>query len=46
LLRVRATLSRVAVLWNAANLAFTPVWRAMDAAGRSMGLMLLSQPVR
>ena len=46
LLRLRATLSRVAVLWNAANLAFTPVWRAMYAAGRSMGLVLFSQPVR
>jgi putative ABC transport system substrate-binding protein len=40
------TLSRVAVLWNAANPAFTPVWRAVDAAARSMGLVLLSQPVR
>jgi ABC transporter substrate binding protein len=39
-------LSRVAVLWNAANPAFTPVWRAVDATARSMGLVLLSQPVR
>jgi ABC transporter substrate binding protein len=36
----------VAVLWNAANPAFTPVWRAVDATARSMGLVLLSQPVR
>jgi putative ABC transport system substrate-binding protein len=40
------TLSRVVVLWNAANPAFTPVWRAVDATARSMGLVLLSQPVR
>jgi putative tryptophan/tyrosine transport system substrate-binding protein len=40
------TLSRVAVLWNVANPAFTPVWRAVDATARSMGLVLLSQPVR
>jgi putative ABC transport system substrate-binding protein len=40
------TLSRVAVLWNAANPALTPVWRAVDATARSMGLVLLSQPVR
>jgi hypothetical protein len=39
-------LSRLAVLWNAADPAFTPVWRAVDAAGLSMGLVLLSQPVR
>jgi hypothetical protein len=35
-----ATLSRPAVLWKAANPAFTPVWRAVDAAGHSMGLVL------
>jgi putative ABC transport system substrate-binding protein len=40
------TLSRVVVLWNTANPAFTPVWRAVDATARSMGLVLLSQPVR
>jgi putative ABC transport system substrate-binding protein len=40
------SLSRVAVLWNAANPAFTPVWQALDATARSMGLALLSQPVR
>ena len=34
------------MLWNAANPAFTPVWRAVDATARSMGLVLLSQPVR
>jgi len=34
------------VLWNAASPAFTPVWRAVDATARSMGLVLLSQPVR
>src|SRR5262249_6008763 len=39
-------LSRVAVLWNAANPAFTPVWREVDTTARSMGLVLLSQPVR
>jgi putative tryptophan/tyrosine transport system substrate-binding protein len=40
------TLSRVAVLWNASNPALAPIWRAVDAAARSMGLVLLSQPVR
>jgi len=40
------TLSRVAVLWNAANPALTPIWGAVDATARSMGLVLLSQPVR
>ena len=34
------------MLWNAASPAFTPVWRAVDATARSMGLVLLSQPVR
>ena len=34
------------MLWNAANPAFTPVWRAVDATAGSMGLVLLSQPVR
>ena len=40
------TLRRVAVLWNGANPAFTPVWREVDTTARSMGLVLLSQPVR
>ena len=40
------TLSSVAVLWNAANPAFTPVWQTVDATASSMGLVLLSQPVR
>ena len=40
------TLSRVAVLWNEANPALTPVWREVDTTARSMGLVLLSQPVR
>src|SRR5271156_3121881 len=39
-------LSRVAVLWNAGNPAFAPVWRALDAAARSLGVALLLQPVR
>jgi len=40
------TLSRVAVLWNASNPALAPIWRAVDATAHSMGLVLLSQPVR
>jgi len=40
------TLSRVAVLWNGANPAFTLVWREVNTTARSMGLVLLSQPVR
>src|SRR5262249_40755306 len=32
------TLSRVAVLWNETNPAFTPVWREVDTTARSMGL--------
>src|SRR5271156_1568239 len=39
-------LSRVAVLWNAGNPAFAPVWRALDAAARSLGVALLLPPVR
>jgi putative ABC transport system substrate-binding protein len=39
-------LSRVAVMWNASNPALVPIWRAVDATARSMGLVLLSQPVR
>jgi putative tryptophan/tyrosine transport system substrate-binding protein len=40
------TLSRVAVLWNEANPAFAHVWKEVDTTARSMGLVLLSQPVR
>ena len=40
------TLRRVAVLWNAANPAFTPVWQSVDAVTGSLGLTLLSDPVR
>jgi putative ABC transport system substrate-binding protein len=38
--------SQVAVLWNAANPAFAPVWQAVDTTARSMRLSLLSHPVR
>jgi putative ABC transport system substrate-binding protein len=38
--------SQVAVLWNAANPAFAPVWQAAETTARSMGLSLLSEPVR
>jgi putative ABC transport system substrate-binding protein len=41
-----STLSRVAVLWNASNPALALIWQAVDATARSMGLVLLSQPVR
>ena len=40
------SLNRVAVLWNQANPAFPPVWQAVDATARSIGLELLSKPVR
>jgi putative ABC transport system substrate-binding protein len=40
------TLSRVAVLWNGTNPAFTSVWQQVDTIARSMGLVLLPQPVR
>jgi putative ABC transport system substrate-binding protein len=40
------SISHVAVLWNAANPAFAPVWQAVDTTARSMGLSLLSHPVR
>ena len=40
------SMSHVAVLWNAANPAFAPVWQAAETTARSMGLSLLSQPVR
>ena len=39
-------LSRVAVLWNAANPANARTWRAAQDAGRALGLKLLSQEVR
>jgi putative tryptophan/tyrosine transport system substrate-binding protein len=39
-------LRRVAVLWNAANPAFTPVWQSVDAVAGSLGLTLLSDTVR
>jgi putative tryptophan/tyrosine transport system substrate-binding protein len=40
------SISQVAVLWNAANPAFAPVWQAVDTTARAMGLSLSSQPVR
>jgi putative tryptophan/tyrosine transport system substrate-binding protein len=40
------SVSHVAVLWNAANPAFAPVWQAVDTTARAMGLSLSSQPVR
>ncbi len=40
------SISQVAVLWNAANPAFAPVWQAVDTTARSMGLSLVSHPVR
>ncbi|HSX82750.1 MAG TPA: ABC transporter substrate-binding protein [Candidatus Saccharimonadia bacterium] len=39
-------MTRVAVLWNAANPANAPVWQERQAAGRALGLLLLSQAVR
>ena len=39
-------LRRVAVLWNAANPAFTSVWQSVDAVAGSLHLTLLSDPVR
>ena len=39
-------LSRVAMLWNAANPANARTWRAAQDAGRALGLKLLSQEVR
>src|ERR1700674_1534423 len=36
------SMSHVAVLWNAANPAFAPVWQAVDTTARSMGVSLLS----
>src|SRR5438132_719209 len=39
-------MTRVAVLWNAANPANTPVWHETQAAARALGLLLHSQEVR
>jgi putative tryptophan/tyrosine transport system substrate-binding protein len=39
-------LTRVAVLWNAANPALAPVWRHLEASASAAGLVLLSQQVR
>jgi putative ABC transport system substrate-binding protein len=39
-------LTRVAVLWNAANPAFTPVWREVEATAHAAGLVLYTQQVR
>jgi putative tryptophan/tyrosine transport system substrate-binding protein len=38
--------SRVAVLWNAGNPAFVPVWPALDTAAGSLGVTLVKAPVR
>ncbi|MBV8894135.1 MAG: ABC transporter substrate-binding protein [Acidobacteria bacterium] len=40
------SLHRVAVLWNAANPAFTNVRQDVNEVARSIGLTLVSQPVR
>jgi len=39
-------LTRVAVLWNAANPALVPVWKNVDTTARLSGLVLSSQQVR
>jgi putative ABC transport system substrate-binding protein len=39
-------LRRVAVLWNAANPAFTSLWQSVNAIAGSLDLTLLSDPVR
>jgi len=39
-------LHRVAVLWNAANPALTPVGQSVDAVAGSLGLTLLPDPMR
>ncbi len=39
-------LSRVAVLWNAGNPAFAPVWQMLDTAAGSLDLTLVKAPVR
>lgn len=38
--------TRVAVLWNAANPALAAVWRDLEATATATGLVLLSQQVR
>ncbi len=38
--------SRVAVLWNAANPANSLVWKAIEAPAGAMDIMLHSQPIR
>ena len=42
----RPGLSRVAVLWNAANPANAPVWREIEITARMSGLTLHSVPIR
>jgi putative tryptophan/tyrosine transport system substrate-binding protein len=39
-------LSRVVILWNAANPANAPAWQETQAAARALGLRLHSQDVR
>jgi putative tryptophan/tyrosine transport system substrate-binding protein len=39
-------LSRVAVLWNAANPANTLVWKEIEATARAADIILYSQPIR
>jgi putative ABC transport system substrate-binding protein len=39
-------LSRVAVLWNAANPANTLVWKEIEATARASDIILHSQPIR
>jgi putative tryptophan/tyrosine transport system substrate-binding protein len=39
-------MTRVAVLWNAANPTNAPVWEETQAAARTLGLLLHSQEVR
>jgi putative tryptophan/tyrosine transport system substrate-binding protein len=39
-------LNRVAVLWNAGNPAFTPVWQALNDASGTLGVTLTTTPVR
>jgi|SRR5215813_1339112 len=39
-------MTRVAVLWNAANPANASVWQEMQAVARALGLLLQSQAVR
>jgi putative tryptophan/tyrosine transport system substrate-binding protein len=39
-------LNRVAVLWNAGNPAFAPVWQAFNGASAALGLALTTNSVR